>query len=606
MRNIFIVAAALAIAAIGSVSAYAADREWKETPGGLPYYRYVEQKGSDDAILIGNNRVKIRTHANGIYELMSGDRCWGLFNADPIRPYSGKNRATVYMGRKKTELVGYGSLATVPEKCKVYTGAGFVRYDYDLGNDIRCSRMISVMPSETLEGGAPLFLVTLTFSNEGKSAKSIAYDEAISPNYVQAPYQLVPQSERPLHYNLSTEINFRCIKALFGPVPQQFVPLATPDRRTLEEFAPHSVFIYSDNAFLVVNDGELKASIDEFRLRPRRKHTFHIVVGFSGENNREMAEKAVAASEGNEAGGYASMWKKHLPNFSSEKNIEVRNELYRSAYSIEAATVYDDYFKEAFISGNISQAFKSGENLSNKDHIHAALQACFTDPGLAKSIIRYVMKQTTFDGMISNGNKGFGYIPSDSYRHELVQLDVLNAVTEYVSRTGDYDFLDEWIHVYPMERGEMLSVKSIIESYFLYIRDAAYPSAARSAMQAAYLPAFVEQMERSGKFSAEFMDALKKYTDKALNELEQQNEYDVAELSYLLQTTVLTDSQKRDLLDRALYGGKMDLQMIFGILNFDALEAGKLFRNYMTEEMDSNDIDVWDSWAIYNYFRLKY
>lgn len=603
MRNILIRIAVCVITAIIPFSLSASDRKWEDALGGLPYYKHT---GSSDAsFLVGNSRIKVVTHRNGIYEMISGERCWARFNADPVRPDYGKNRATVYLNNKKINLVGPGSLATVPGKCEVYSGAGFARYDYDLGNGIKCSRMISVMPSENPADAAPLFLVTLTFENTGSSARRIAYEEALSPCFVQASHQLIPEAERPLRYNMSTEISFRCIKASFDPIPQSYVTLTVPQNRATDEFAPQSIFLYSANAFLVVNEGELKACIEEFKVRARQKYTFNIVVGLSGENNKETAEAAIREAEDNRFGAFSSMWKKHLPDFSSERNRNVRNELYGSVYSIEASMVYDDYFKETFIPGKFLTSSRFGENASNRDHINAALQACFTNPSLAKSIIRYVMKQTSFDGMIPDSNKGFGYIASDQYTHNLAQLDVMNVLAEYLMRTGDYEFLDEWLAVYPLERGEARSVKAIIESYYIYLRDKSYVSASMSAMQAAVLPKFLRQMEKSGKVSAEFIDALRKYTDKAIEQLKSRKEYASADIQYLLEAPCLTTSQKRDLLDEAVDKGSVDMRVIAGLASFDGIEAASLFRSLILKNDDSDDADVMDAWTIYSYFRLK-
>lgn len=604
MRNTYIRIAVCLITAIISLSVYASEREWKDAPGGLPYYIY---KGSqnDATFLLGNPRIKVRTHQNGIYELISGDRCWARFNADPLRPDYGKNRATAYVGRKKYELVGTGSLAVTPGKCQVYSGAGFARYDYDLGNGIKCSRVISVMPSENPKDAVPVVLITLTFENQGSSARSISYEEAISPYYVQSAHQLTPEAERPVQYNISTEISFRCIKANFGAVPQGFVHLAIPQHRAKDEFDPHSIFLYCDNAFLVVNEGELKASIDNFRLRPKRKHTFHIVVGFSKEKNREMAEAAILKAEDSRFGAYSSMWKKHLPDFSSERNKEIRYELYRNAYYLEALSVYSDYFKENYIPGKLMNAIRSGENTSNSDHINAALQACYTDTSLAKSIIRYVMKQSSFDGMIPEGNKGFGYIPTDQYTHNLIQLEVMNAVTEYLRLTGDYAFLDEWIEVYPIERGEVQSVKSIIESYFIYLREQTYASASMISMQAAILPAFLEQMDKSGKLSVEFMNALRSYTSKTVEKFNAATGHRLSDIQYLLLTPNMSFSQKRDILDEAIDNGAVDMRTIPGIASFDNIEANSIFRTLILKNKDAKDVDMPASWTIYSYFRIK-
>lgn len=604
MRNAFIKIAVCVIAAIIPFIVFASDRKWEEVPGGLPYYQYTGAYDDDPAFLVGNSRIKIRSHVSGIYELISGERSWARFNADPSRPDYGRNSASVVIDNKEIELVGLSSLAMRPGKCDVYSGAGFVRYDYDLGEGIRCSRMISVMPSHTPDGGTPLFLVTMTFTNNGSGAKKIEYEEAVAPYFLPSAYQYMPENDRPLRYHMSTDISFRCVTASFGPIPQQFVQFAVPQNRSKDEFSPQSVFLYCDKAFLVVNDGQLKAMVDEFRLRPRKQHTFHIVIGFSGEDNKKMAEEAVSKAETSSFGAFASMWKSQIPDFSAERNKDVRHELYRCAYMIEASEVYSDYFKESFIPGKFQYSTRFGENVSNSDHIDAALQACCTHPALAKSIIRYVMKQTSYDGMIPDSNKGYGYIPSDGYNHNLVQLEVMNAVAEYLKRTEDYAFLDEWLTVYPVERGEMQSVKAIIERYFLYLRDLSYTSSSLSAMQAAILPRFVEQIEKSGKFSAEFISALATYTASALEQFENQAEYDLSALPYLLEAKALNNYQKRELLDEAIENGTVDIRSIPGLATFDGIEASSLFRSLVKKNMESDDADVMDAMMIYSYFRL--
>jgi hypothetical protein len=318
-----------------------------------------------------------------------------------------------------------------------------------------------------------------------------------------------------------------------------------------------------------------------------------------------MAESVIRKAEDSRSGAFASMWKKHLPDFSDERNVQVRNELYGCMYSIESSAVYSDYFKEAFIPGNFDNAIRSGENASNSEHINAALQACYTDPSLAKSIIRYVMKQTSFDGMIPDGNKGYGFIPSDQYTHNLVQLEVLNAIAQYLRLTSDYAFLDEWIEVYPIERGEFQSVMSIIESYFVYLREKTLVSGLMASMQAAILPEFLNQMELSGKPTTEFMSALRSYTKMAIERFAPKEEYWASDLQYLLNVPSLTSSQKREILDYATDKGIIDMKSIPGITTFDYIEASSNFRSLILQNTDAKPEDRDDIWSIYSYFRIK-
>jgi hypothetical protein len=187
--------------------------------------------------------------------------------------------------------------------------------------------------------------------------------------------------------------------------------------------------------------------------------------------------------------------------------------MYRKAHLVEASTVYDGYFKETFIPQGSVDSHGCGEISSNLHHIQAAKQTCAGDPELTKSIIRYVMKQTSFDGLLPAGNKGYGFIPTDSYTDSNLQLEVMNAVAEYLKKTGDYAFIDEWIESYPVERGDLISVRQILELYLLDLIEKDDLSPSRLAVQGAYLPEFVKQMENSGKMTEIYMKELKAYAD---------------------------------------------------------------------------------------------
>ena len=583
----------------------AADK-WEMSPEGLPYTKieWAGDMADDPSYLLGNYRVKVNAHASGIYELISGERVWARFNADPARADYGRNRAVAVVDGKETKLVGAASMASRKNGCRVYAGVGFVRYDYDLGNGIKCSRMISVMPSENVNEGNPFFLVTVTFHNTGSGVKKISYDEAISPYFVPASYQNIPEKERPLRYHMTTDIAFRCITAYFNPIQQDYVQFATPQQRALDEFAPQSIFLYCDDAFLVVNDGELKASVDDFRLRSGKKHTINIVIGFGNGNSKDDAEAAVKKAEDSRFGAFASMWKKKLPDFSSERKSEIRMELYSRAHNTEAAAVYNDYFKETFIPGISSYAYRFGENVSNRQHIQAALQACYTNPSLARSIILYVLKQSSFDGLIPDNNKGFGYVPTSAYNENFIQLDVFNALSCYLDKTGDYDFLGEWVNVYPQERAEMQSVMNILEKYFLHLRDFSSDSPGKLAMQAAYLPGFIYQLEMSGRAAGFFIKALKKYADEAYKKFSSSSNYGVAELPYILDTESVANSVKRELIEAADDEGFLDMMSVPGLATFDGIEASSLFRESLFKDASDKYSTFDDAWTIYCYYRL--
>lgn len=599
---------AVLITGLLSVSVYASsDGKWNETPAGLPYYscKGAYTSTDDPAFMIGNYRIKLNTHASGIYELISGERCWARFNADPSIPDYGSNGATVTVDNREVELVGAGSLASKAGKCDFYSGMGFTRYDYDLGEGLKCSRMLSVMPSDDVFGASPYFLVTITFNNTGSGTRKISYEESVAPNFVPSSYQLIPAEERPLRYMMTTDIAFRYVSATFSPINQRFIRFAVPENRSMNEFAPQSVFLYCSDAFLIVNDGKLKASVD-FKLRPEKKHTVHVVIGFVDKNTdcKEVAANAVSKAENGEFGAYASMWKKKLPDFSKERNAVIRREMYRSAHALESSAVYSSYFKETFIPADFIFAYRFGENVSNRMHVNHVLQACYTNPDLAKSILRYVLKQVSFEGMIPFSNKGFGYVPSDAYSANDIQLDLFNAVSEYMRVTGDYAFLEEWMTVYPMENGDMQSVMRILENCFIYLRDNPFHSDERLARIVAYLPEFISHMEKSGHASEDFVKDMKKFYKLSEEKFLSESDYSISALPYLLDTDLLTNPKKREYLDRALDDDDLGIEIVPSLSSFDGIEASSLFKKSVTSPADSQNTAGKHSWALYGYFKL--
>ena len=125
-----------------------------------------------------------------------------------------------------------------------------------------------------------------------------------------------------------------------------------------------------------------------------------------------------------------------------------------------------------------------------------------------------------------------------------------------------------------------------------------------SAVQASVLPKFVEQMKNSSRISEEFMAAITKYTETLVEQFTPKTGYDLNQIPYLLDSDLLTTSQKRDILDEVAEDGLLDLRAVPGLAAFDGIEASSLFRNQMTRKIESAGRDNMDIWAIYAYFRL--
>ncbi len=507
--RVFAVVSALLVSL--SLSAY--DGVWNNTPEGFPYCKVTD---AGEGIVMGNHRTKVVAQADGTYQILSGERVWAGFNADPLRPGYGKNRAAVIQGNVETQLIGPGV------RSEVYTGVGFTRYDYRLADGLVCSRTISVVPSDKVNGGESCFVITVTFTNTGRGTRKVGYEESFFPMYVPVDEVSVPAAERVMAYPMYTEISFRCLKGFFAPTAQKFVKTATPDVASRYEFAPQSVFLYAENAFLSISEGEFMASFSDIKVRAGRKQSVHIVVGLSGDKDvRPMAERVLAQAGDAEFGIFEPLWKNRLPDYTFELNPDLRRKKYMDSYSLESLAVYDGYFKDTCIPGEDSEVFRTGVNLSCRESLLNAWPLCHSNPELVKSVLRYVMKHADYAGRIYGGDAGFGYIrPSYSAYYD-IHIHLFNLLAEYFDLTGDYGFLDERLYLYPAEGGEYLTVMQVLERCFVYLRDEIPSEADPASLEAnreladMAFPYFISKLEESGKASDLFLKALEEYADSA-------------------------------------------------------------------------------------------
>ena len=603
---------AVLAAGLLSFSAYAAPAvKWGETPAGMPYVQYSGSFStgnvvSDPYFLLGNYRMNLLTHASGAYQLMSGERVWARFNADPERPDYGRNRAVVTIDDKSHELIGNDKL-TSSDNYSVISGVGFTRYDYVLDNGIKCSRMISVMPSEDLNEGNPSFLLTVTLRNTSNSTCKVTYEEVMLPCFVPVNEQNRPVSERSHRYNYSTDITFRCVTATFDPVVQKYVKWTEEGAPTMFENAPKPMFMYSPDAFLRALKSGIYAVLDDVKIRPGQSRTLKVVIGIADGDVKKSSEDMLNIAEDGEFGAFASLWKAKLPDFSSERDYAKRLEMYWNAHALEASAVYDSYFGETFVPAGGDVTYHHGRKLSSLDHIQSVLPLCYTNPSLAKSVLRFVMKHSDQFGRIADGSIGSGHVlPSSSDQCEL-QLALFHAVSEYLRITGDTAFLEDFFEVRNFGKSTFTSPLQVLENCFFYLRDESLASerTVYHAMAAAVLPEFIAQLKASGRGSSLFLNAMEYF---CVTELESptgsMESKDNLELSYLVGSDLLPISDKRDCLDllNDRLGDRRDFavesRFLLGTLSFDRIEASSLSRRLTFTRIADDYPNTWKgSWT---------
>ncbi len=471
---------------------------WGFTSKGLPVYNYTgaipvtafdkdgkdANQPEDPYFLLGNYRMTLITHASGIYQFLTAERAWARINAAEQTNY-GWNDASIFFknSNKKVSLVGMKSIATDANATQKSFGVGFARYAYSLDNAITCTRIISVKPSQKINTGNPAFVVTVTLKNNGATTQSLTYTERMAVNFVLNSTQYTEVQKRPLLYPsiITVDKGKGMAVAAIAYKPNTFLVLPKKTERFMYDVDPPSVFMQAKNGgnkynAVVKSMKDTLATEVTTTIKPGESISFNIVFGLTTDKNFATIQKNVddffAGADATTMDGlFASQWKARLPDFSSEKNEVLRREMLWNAHFVEASAKYSAYYKETIIPQGTVYSYYFGDNISNRDHLQAALPACYTNPELAKSIIRYAIKHAEEDGEIKRGNSGFGYTPASIYKESDEQLYFFNTLAEYLLITKDYTFLNEEVAYYPAENGKRDAVITLLKKFFIYLRD---------------------------------------------------------------------------------------------------------------------------------------
>lgn len=470
---------------------------WQWSSKGLPVYHYTgampvtafEKNGKDANMpedpyfLLGNYRLTLITHASGIYQFLTAERAWARMNAAEQTNYGWNDAAVTFKDGKKVALVGMTSIAADATATQKHFGVGFARYAYKLDNNITCTRIISVKPSQKINTGNPSFVVTVTLKNGGTTAQTLSYNERMAVNFVVNGTQYTEKDKRPLLYNSTIGIDNskQTAVARIGYKPGTLLVLPKKTERFPYDVDPPSVFMHTKGGgaykVIVKPTADTLATEVTTTIKPGESITFNIVIGLTKESNFAAVQKNVtdlltgADATNSTEGLFAAQWKAGLPNLASEKNEVLRREMLWNAHFVEASAKYSEYYKETFIPQGSVYSYYFGDNISNRDHLQAALPACYTNPELAKSILRYVMQHAEEDGEIKRGNLGFGYYPASIYKESDEQLYFFNTLAEYLLITKDYAFLKEQVAYYPAENGKRDAVLTLLKKFFIYLRD---------------------------------------------------------------------------------------------------------------------------------------
>ena len=130
-----------------------------------------------------------------------------------------------------------------------------------------------------------------------------------------------------------------------------------------------------------------------------------------------------------------------------------------------------EYYDETVIPQGMVYDYGWGMMASSRDLAQQALAFCHTNPALARSTLRFIMKRTLPDGEIKLDDLGFGWCPHGPRLTSDQQLYFFLLLNEYLRVTGDKTILSERISYYPAENAGQGTGLEHVRDAFLFLRD---------------------------------------------------------------------------------------------------------------------------------------
>ena len=453
---------------------------WQTDAAGLPCFIYTGalpcrgRMPNGDAVklpedpwfLLGNYRLTLFTHVSGEYELISGQRSWMRMNRGE-QPWRGLNAAAVCVDGEETSLVGMETLAADPDQCQRTAGCGFMHYRYDVG-EITVERNLSVKPSTAPDNGTSAFVLTATLSNESDQPHEVTYAETLGVNVVPMHWQKA-DIRYVQHFRMDGRTAVVDTEALCDD------PLLAEGREAMStcDLYPPRVFMRAVSEDAVVSGSEqtLKGSC-AFTLMPGEKKRIRLIIGFAHDGvDAACGGLETAVDSDSPVSAFADEWAAVLPDFPQEADPDLRRELRWHAYVLEAMATWSEYYQETKIPQGTVYDYYWGQHASARDNFQHALPLVYSNPALARSVLRYMLKRTAPWGEIRLIEYGNGYAANEEYFTSDQQLYFLLLLKEYLRVTGDHAFLRETVTPYPAGDTAEMPIGKMIERIFVFLRD---------------------------------------------------------------------------------------------------------------------------------------
>lgn len=468
--------------------------EWLDDDHGLPAYQYTgplrfpgspKRDGEpmlpdDPFFLLGNYRLTLFAHASGQLQIITGERAWGRMNQGDTY-WSGANQATVELAGIKHNLIGLDAPAALA--ADKHFGVGFARYDYHLDRSLLITRLLSVKPSSGPKSGTSALLAQVRLHNTASQPLQIRYSETIRARYQQL-FAKWDDGQNEVSWTpqppvTSTGPGNLCVS--FTAHPKHLLTFPPAGEMCEFEQFPPTLFVSSvlgNPAMLPHEDaaGHYDIGISSsFSLEPGEAQELAFIIGYT-RNSADIPAlcgslNATSPKPDSLASAFADQWQRAIPTFADEPDAALRREMRWNAAVLEAMTTWREYYDETVVPQGTMYDYIWGVMASSRDLLQQALPFCHTNPAIARSTLRFIMKRTLPDGEIKLADQGYGWDGPTPQKTSDQQLYFFQLLAEYLRVTGDVSILSEQIGYYPLENSGRDSGLAHIRQAFLYLRD---------------------------------------------------------------------------------------------------------------------------------------
>ncbi|MGA2351208.1 MAG: hypothetical protein ABSF70_12310 [Terracidiphilus sp.] len=436
----------------------------------------------DPVFLLGNHRLTLFTHASGHIQILSAERAWARMNQGETI-WSGANKATCVVGDRKHELIGLDEPAA-KDAGKLF-GVGFARYSYELDQRLKVERSIHVRPSTTVGEGVSAFQLRVRFENTVSHSLEIEYLETVLANYRMLPYESIHDPKAPEYAAHPFEnIGSDVICSRFEAKPRRSLSFPPAGQMSPFEQYPPALFVHAagDPSTLPYGstDTSGRSSIGirtRLTLKPGESREISCVFGYTRDASKQAIESLAiglsfdAGTKSENGSSFIKEWRNIVPQFSGESDPQLRREMQWNVAVLEAMASWREYYNETVIPQGCMYDYAWGVFASNRDIAQQALPLCHTNPALARSTLRFILKRTAPDGEIKLMDQGFGWAASTAMQTSDQQLYFFMLLAEYLRVTQDAALLSEQIAYYPVEKSGEDTVLAHVRQAFLFLRD---------------------------------------------------------------------------------------------------------------------------------------